>query len=168
MYQLEVKLALVRLCFNPANGWAGTVDVDAMERARGGQHSADKAERAEQAESDLRALGVTIGPHPLFGRVDVVAEHPTLGLRLIEVEGDSSRQREEAVYSALGQLMLVMKVSNPQVRYGLAVPSSPQWIHQLRKVPPEVTGRLAIDLYAVAPNSVAITEGGVTIPKWGR
>lgn len=168
MYQLEVKWALVRLQFQPANGWRVTVDVDSMERAKGGTHRPDKAARAEKALAGLVGLGARIGRHDLFRRVDVVAEHPRQGTRLIEVEGDSSRQREQALYSALGQIVLSMKLESPTVRFGLAVPNSPAWIDQLRKVPPSIARRLRLDLYAVGENEVQAFEAGTDIPDWGR
>jgi len=63
MYQLEVKFNLVQLAFNPANGWRVTVHVDPMERARGGSHPADKAERAHAALKRLELLGARLGTH---------------------------------------------------------------------------------------------------------
>lgn len=168
LYQLEVKYALVQLCFNPANGWRVTVDVDPMERARGGKQAPDKADRAEAARAGLEALGVTIGRHPQFGPVDLVADHPELGLRLLEVEGESTRQTEQAVYSALGQLLMSMKLRGPQIRYGLAVPHGPLWTRQLRKLPPELTKLLCLDLYSVDHGRVEITNAGETIPDYRR
>ncbi|HUV04762.1 MAG TPA: hypothetical protein VMX94_06610 [Armatimonadota bacterium] len=44
MYQLEVKAKLVRHLFNSSGGWEVSVDVDAMELAKGGQHPQGKAE----------------------------------------------------------------------------------------------------------------------------
>jgi len=41
---------------------------------------------------------------------------------VIEVEGDSSRQKEQAMYSALGQIVLSMGDSSSEVAYALAVP----------------------------------------------
>jgi hypothetical protein len=149
LYQLEVKLHLVQLMFNPANGWRVTVDVDPMERGRGGTHPVGKIRRAQAALRRLKTLGARIGPHDLYGRVDVVADHPDHGLRLVEVEGDSRKQREQALYSALGQLLLVMRIRSPHVRYGLAVPDTRQWRSQLRKIPKELRERLNLDLYAV-------------------
>lgn len=168
MYQLEVKRTLVQLCFNPANGWRVTVDVDPMERARGGTQAPDKAQRAAAACAAIEALGATIGRHPMFGRVDLVADHPEQGLRLIEVEGSSSRQTEQAVYSALGQLLMSMKITDTQVRYGLAVPHGPLWIKQLRKLPPSITELLRLDLYAVRNGAVEVTGAGETIPDYSR
>ena len=67
MYQIEVKRSLVAHRIRPADGWAVTVDIDAMERCRGGSHPADKLERVRQAETDLIAFGARIGAHPKYG-----------------------------------------------------------------------------------------------------
>lgn len=168
LYQLEAKLSLVKFFFHPANGWSVNVHIDPMERAKGGAHARDKTERARKAEEALRRLGVIIGRHSLFGRVDVVADHPKNGLRLVEVEGDSSRQREQAMYLALGQIILSMKLPVRHVRYGLAVPRSPEWLDQLRKIPPEVSKKLALDLYAVSANDAERIEGGTPMPRYSR
>lgn len=168
MYQVDVKRALVQFCFHPANGWSVTVHVDSMERAKGGTHRPGKAERAAEALAALQDLGAHLGQHKLFGRIDVVAEHPTLGTRLVEVEADSSKQREQALYSALGQILLSMKLENPAVRYGLAVPDSAEWINQLRKIPPAITQALTLDLYAVGNDHVQIFEAGIMISDWRR
>lgn len=168
LYQLEVKLALVRLSFPPAGGWKVHVAVDPMELGKGPQHKPDKAERAAIALSGLRDLGAQIDPHPLFGPVDVVADHQEHGLRLIEVEGQSSRQQEQALYSALGQIVLSMKFEAKHVRFGLAVPSTPQWIRQARKIPTNITKLLTLDLYLVDGNSVTCVWAGESIPNWSR
>ena len=168
MYQLEVKLALVRLSFPPASGWRVHVDVDSMERAKGGQHKPDKGERAAAAAAELVRIGAQLSPDPRFGRVDVVAEHDEHGLRLLEVEGESSRQPEQAMYSALGQLLLSMKLEGRQIRYGLAVPDTPSWVRQLRKIPPEVTKRLLVDLYLVAENHISLVRAGESLPNFAR
>lgn len=152
MYQLEVKRWLVAHRFNPADGWEVRVDVDAMERANGGVHSPDKAERARAAEQALRALGAQVGGHPVHGRVDVVAEHPVHGCVMGEVEGSSSRQKEQAVYSALGQLLLLMQTR--QHRYLLAVPDEPTWERQLGKVPPYVRDLLQLSCVLVSEQGV--------------
>ncbi len=167
LYQLEVKHTLAQLCFNPANGWRVTVDVGSMERARGGKRAPEKAARAEAALAALEALGVTIGRHPTFNPVDMVAEHEDHGLRLLEVAGQS-RRPEQAVYSSLGQLLMSMKLRGPSVRYGLAVPHGPRWTHQLRKLPPDVTKLLCLDLYSVGHGRVEVTNAGETIPDYRR
>lgn len=133
MYQLEVKRWLIEHQFPPAEGWRVCVDIDAMERAKGGKHTPDKAERAAIAETNLRRLGATVGAHHIFGRADIVAEHDLHGLVLVEVEGQSSRQKEQAVYSALGQLLLQMNGGNH--RYAIAVPDEPTWERQVCKIP---------------------------------
>lgn len=152
MYQLEVKRWLVSHLFPPVKGWKVRVDVDAMERARGGTHTADKAARVEEAESALIALGAVIGAHPEFGRADVVAEHPTEGLYLVEVEGTSSRQKEQALYSALGQLVLQMH-GRPH-KFLLAVPDDPLWERQLRKVPGHARNVLGLSCVLVSQHGV--------------
>ena len=76
--------------------------------------------RAAAAATELEKLGARLSSHPVFGRVDVAADHAEHGLRLAEVEGESSRQPEQALYSALGQVLLSMKLEGAQVRYGLA------------------------------------------------
>lgn len=133
MFQIEVKRWLVKHRFSPSDGWTVTVDIDSMERANGGTHTEGKAERAQEAEASLIDLGVKIGKHPIFGRADVVAEHQEHGLWLVEVEGQSSKQKEQAMYSALGQLVLQMK--GEPFHAAIAVPNEPAWERQLIKVP---------------------------------
>lgn len=154
MYQLEVKQWLVAWRFPPSDGWSVWVDVDAMERAKGGKHPPDKRERAQIAEARLRSSGVQIGAHPQFGRADVVAEHPQHGLWLIEAEGQSSRQREQAVYSALGQLVLQM--GGQALNFALAAPDDPVWERQLRKVPSHARAALRLHCWLVSP--LGVTE----------
>jgi hypothetical protein len=159
LYQLEVKAALVDSRFSPSQGWNVTVGVDAMERAHGGRHLPDKRERAEAAEQRLKELGARIGPDKEFGRADIVARHPSLGTVVVEVEGDSSRQREQTMYSALGQTLLNMRETHEAVDYALAVPDSEDWREQLGKVPKGVADRLRLRLYLVS-------EGGVRQFDW--
>lgn len=148
MYQLEIKHWLVEYRFPPNAGWKVTVDIDAMERANGGQHKADKAEQTRIAEIALGALGVTIGTHKEVGRADVVAEHPTEGTYTVEVEGRSSRQREQAVYSALGQLMLQMMGARHQ--FVLAGPDEPTWERQILKIPAHARDLLGLTCFLVS------------------
>ena len=158
MYQLEVKAALAAAIFRPSDGWKLTVDVDAMERANGGTHPEDKRERAVRAEDLLHNMGATIGSHPTFGRADMVAEHPEHGTIVIEVEGDSSRQREQAMYSALGQTLLMMTRFAEGITYGIAVPDSENWIRQLEKVPAAAKARLGLKLWLVSETRVRELE----------
>lgn len=149
LFQLEVKLALVKAFFAPASGWQVSVHIDPMERANGGKHPPAKAARAAEAEAELRALGARVGTHDRYGKVDVVAEGPQGELRLIEVEGDSSKQAEESVYSCLGQVVVAMELVGPPTRYGIAVPNSARWLAQLSKIPTAVRELLSLDLYAL-------------------
>lgn len=152
MYQLEVKRWLVQHRFQPAEGWKVRVDVDAMERGRGSQNKAEKAERARVAEEALVSMGATIGAHHAFGRADVVAEHPAHGLVLVEVEGDSSRQKEQAVYSALGQLLL--QLDDPERVLALAVPDRADWEQQVSKIPDFCKERLRLSCFLVSERGV--------------
>lgn len=129
-----------------------TVDVDAMERARGGEHPEGKKERVEVAEKKLVELGAEIGAHPIYGRTDVVAEHPERGIFLVEVEGTSSRQTEQAMYSALGQTVLLMNGDGEQ--YLLAVPDDPKWERQICKIPEYVRNRLSLSCALVSRSGV--------------
>jgi hypothetical protein len=154
LYQLEVKAILAASLYPSSEGWSVTIDIDAMERARGGSHPPDKLSRVEAAEARLNEVGATLAAHPKFGRADVVAEHPDLGTVVVEVEGDSSRQREQAMYSALGQLLLLMQDFEASTSYAIAVPDSVDWERQLAKVPVAVTKRLPLRLYLVSEHGV--------------
>ncbi len=168
LYQLEVKLGLAKLAFQASAGWRLTMHIDPMERGLGGTHARGKVRRANAALRELHRLGVTIGTHKMFGPVDVVADHPTEPTRLIEVEGESGRQREQALYSALGQLLLSMKIWNESIVYGIAVPDTREWWRQLQKIPLELTKRLRLWRYSVGVNSCTSIEPGMGIPDWGR
>jgi hypothetical protein len=152
VYQLEVKRWLVAYRFPPGEGWRVRVDIDAMERANGGQHASDKAARADVAERALVALGVSVGAHPTFGRADIVAEHKDHGVVVVEVEGTSSRQKEQAVYSALGQLVLQMQ--GEKHSFVLAVPDEPAWEKQLRKIPAHARSTLELSCVLVSEHGV--------------
>ncbi len=141
MYQLEVKHWLIAYRFPPIDGWQVTVDIDAMERAKGGQHTPDKADRAKAAEASLHALGVTIGAHPLFGRADVVAEHPSKGCYV-----------EQALYSALGQLVIQMQ--GKPISFVLAAPNEPAWQAQVKKIPAHARNLLNLSCVLVSAAGV--------------
>jgi hypothetical protein len=152
VYQLEVKQWLVSYRFPPSEGWRVCVDIDAMERAKGGQHKPEKAGCARVAEAALVGMGVTIGAHPEFGRADIVAEHPKHGLFVVEVEGNSSRQKEQAMYSALGQLLLQMQ--GTKHGFVLAVPDEPSWEKQLLKIPQHARAKLGLSCVLVSAQGV--------------
>jgi hypothetical protein len=168
LYQLEVKLGLARGAFPAGSGWKLTMHIDPMERGRGGQNPPGKVKRVNTALRELRKLGVVIGTHKQFGPVDVVADHEKGGLRLIEVEGESRKRREQALYSSLGQLLLSMKLWNDTVGYGIAVPDTREWVRQVRKIPTDLTKRLHLWRYLVGLNTVTTVEPGMEITDWGR
>jgi len=148
MFQIEVKRWLVNYRFPPSDGWKVTVDIDSMELANGGTHTEGKADKAREAKVALVELGAKIGKHHKFGRADVVAEHHEHGLWLVEVEGQSARQKEQAMYSALGQLVLQMK--GDQFHAAVAVPSEPSWEKQVAKVPPHARHLLGLTFILVS------------------
>jgi hypothetical protein len=150
MYQLEVKRWLVFHKFPVTDGWDVIMDIDAMERGERGQHPPDKRKIAAECESWLRTQGVNIVAHPLYGRADLVAMKEQEGTFVVEVEGDSSRQREQAMYSALGQVVLSMGDGSSEITYALAVPDSEQWERQLRKVPARIRELLRLQLWLVS------------------
>ncbi len=154
MYQLEVKRWLVHHRFPAEGGWEVTVDVDAMERGDKGQQPVGKQAIALECELWLLSKGVKIVAHPIFGRVDLVAHKENSGTVLVEVEGDTSRQKEQAMYSALGQILLSMSHSSPEITYALAVPDDPTWEKQLRKVPDRIKELLGLQLLLVAETGV--------------
>lgn len=107
MRKIEAKAALVSNVFPKSAGWRLTVNIDSSERSQGDVPAAQR-EGASNAESQLVELGAKIGSHPRFGPKDIVAEHDVLGTLVIKVLGDSSRLDSEALYSAMGQLILLM------------------------------------------------------------
>lgn len=154
MFQLHIKRLLVEHRFPVADGWDVTVDVDSMERGVKGQHPPEKKAIAAENEAWLRRQGVRIVAHPIFGRADLVATKKGLGTFVVEVEGKSARQKEQAVYSALGQIVLSMGNPDPAIQYGLAVPDSPEWERQIRKIPTRVQSLLKLNLWLVSERGV--------------
>lgn len=152
MYQVEVKRNLINHQFLPTSGWQVQVHLDPMELANGGTHPEGKREIADECKAWMENSQVKIGTHPVFGKTDLVAvkEGSTF---LIEVEG-SSRQTEQAMYSALGQTILMMKNLKTNHTYGLAVPDAPNWESQLRKIPKDVCKLLNLKLYLVSATRV--------------
>jgi hypothetical protein len=154
MYQLEVKRWLVCHRFPVDDGWEVTVDVDAMERGDKGQQPVGKQAIAAECELWLRSKGVKIVGHPVFGRVDLVARKEGSGTVLVEVEGDTSRQKEQAMYSALGQIVLSMGDPSPEITYALAVHDDAKWEVHLRKVPDGIRRLLRLQLWLVSDTGV--------------
>ena len=155
MHQIEVKRYLIEWRFHPHSGWNVTVDLDAMELGKGSQNTQEKRETAEKHRTWMKDCGVILSPHAEHGRADTFAHHATYGKWLIECEGDSSRQREQAMYSSLAQLILLM--SDSRSNYALAVPNSAEWSRQTSKIPQFVRDKLALKVYLVSAEDV--TEG---------
>jgi hypothetical protein len=85
---------------------------------------------------------------------NLVAKKVGFGTFIIEVEGDSSRQKEQAMYSALGQIVLSMGDPSPEINYGLAVPDNSHWETQLNKIPGRIRELLRLRLLLVSSNGV--------------
>ena len=154
MYQIEVKRHLIEKRFHPENGWKVTVDIDAMEMGKGNQNSQEKRDIASHHKRWLENAGVSISTHPKYGRVDIVAEHNQYGQFLIEVEGDTRRQKEQSMYSALGQVIIMMKDQHRNITYGIALPDDTAWVTQINKIPEHVCNLLNLRLYLVSGHRV--------------
>jgi hypothetical protein len=129
-----------------------------MERGRDGQQRADKQSIATECENWLRSHRVKIQADSVFGRADMVARKKGIGTVLVEVEGDSSRQKEQAMYSALGQIVLYMRDPSLEITYALAVPDDAKWAAQLRKVPNRIQALLNLQLWLVSESGVRNVE----------
>lgn len=154
MYQLEVKRYLIENMFHPRDGWNVLVDIDAMERAKGDLQKPDKKERVEIAEQAIVDAGASIGAHPVYGRVDIIAAHSELGTYLVEVEGKSSRPKVQAVYSALGQTILLMDKPEINITHVLAVPDQKDWEFQINKIPTRIKNILNMECFLVSKTGV--------------
>lgn len=155
MYQIEVKRWLIEHHFSPGKGWAVSVDIDAMERGLGGQQSPEKRRRAEAAIRSVQALGGAIGPNREFGRVDIVARHKKQGTFILEVEGESSKPKGQAIYSALGQL--IFKMQDHRVSTGIAVPDAAEWREQIQRIPGHIKKALNLSFFLVSENGAIET-----------
>jgi hypothetical protein len=158
VYQIEVKRYLVEHLFLSSEGWEVVVDIDAMERGISGQQPPGKREIAERCETYLREHGVRIGAHPVYKRADVVATHPAKGTFVIEVDGQSSRQSEQKMYSALGQLLLAMTRFEDNLVYGIAAPDLPEWELTFHKIPSQVCSRLSLRRLLVSEEGIRSLE----------
>jgi hypothetical protein len=154
VYQLEVKKWLEFHKFRTESGWEVTIDIDAMERGQGAQQAPDRRGVASQCESWLRERGVRIVAHPVYGSAELVSVRPGSGTFVIEAEADSSKQKEQAMYSALGQLVLSMHDPLPDITHELAVPGDEKWAIQLRKAPEAIRQLLRLQLWLVSEEGV--------------
>ncbi len=153
MYQAEVKRYIIEHLFPPAGGWKVVVDLDGMEKGKGGKHSAEKQVRAAACVAWFREHGVKVMKDLEFGRRDIVARHHQHGTVLVEAEGKSSRQPEQALYSALGQAVLQM-VGTAGLTFAIAAPDNEVWEEQLLKVPKTVRDLLKLRLYLASHRGV--------------
>ncbi len=102
----------------------------------------------------MRKLGANIGVHNKYGRIDICATNKTGETHLIEVEGKSSKQKEQAMYSAIGQSLLLMNKPTKNTFYGIAVPDTPDWEKQLSKIPTYIKNRLNLKCYLTSKESI--------------
>lgn len=147
MYKLEIKAVLISAKFLPANGWDVCVNIDGSER---GLRDPKKLARVEPAERIIRSAKVRVGRHSVFGAKDIVAEHPQLGTVVLKAIGISSRQPEQELYSALGQLILSMDQQNGTVTYVVAAPDESEWVEWMMRVPRPLRQALHLELWAVS------------------
>lgn len=160
MDQIEVKQKLAELRFPPAGGWRLSVHLDGMERCSGENHPVRRREAANRCIGWFDTNGVMIRGDEQLGKADFVARHDNGDFYLIEVEGDSSRQPDQAMYSALGQL-LIRRYLAPDARIGIAVPDSEKWRRQLGRLPAKLLEDLGLHLFFVGEDSVQ--EQGLAI-----
>ena len=74
-------------------------EAEQVIRDRGGRNHQVDVLAARGVENWLVTAGARIHAHPDFGRADLVATKPGVATVVVEVEGDSSRQQEQALYS---------------------------------------------------------------------
>lgn len=137
MCQLEVKRTIVQNRCLPCNGWSVNVGVDAMERTKGGWHTGRQKEAAALVVGWLVSNGVKIGAHPRYDRAVLVALKPDSRTLVVKVEDQSSRRKEQAVISTLGQTLVSMK-EDAECMFIVAAPDTSDWEKQLRKVPARI------------------------------
>jgi hypothetical protein len=163
MYQIEVKRHLIEKRFPPSEGWKVTIDIDAMEMGLGDQNPPEKQAIVNKQLEWMEKQGVTIAPHPEYGCVDIVAEHSEYGRFLVEAEGDTRRQKVQAIYSVLGQVIIMMEERQQRITYGLAVPDEMAWINQISKIPKHVCDLLNLRLYLVSKDGVKEVNGVIRV-----
>lgn len=132
------------------------VHLDPMEMGKGPQQSKNykKINVSRDCIAWFKKESILIDKATGSGKIDLVAKKTDGHIYYIEVEGDSSKQTEQAVYSALGQLIFKMKQFDKKVTYAIAAPNSDTWKANLIKIPIEVCAKLNITRYLVAQNAV--------------
>lgn len=154
MYQIELKRALVQHLFSPEEGWNVVVHLDPMELAQGGAHPPGKAEIAQGCVEWFREKGVRMAIDAEYGKADLVARHSDQGIFIIEVEGESSKLRTQAFYSALGQSLVRKYGEMSHAKYGLAVPNSNKWRDLIKRMPQSLFRKLEIEVFLVSFDKV--------------
>lgn len=150
MYQIEVKYRLIKEKFNPEDGWSVEVAIDSMELGKGRFNSDDKRKTAQIYYEKIEKMGCLIKENDHY--LDIVATHKNGQKIIIEVEGDSSKQRSTSLYSALGQVLI--KSENKNDILALAFPLNDNWAKQIQKIPNLTKKRNNLKIYLVNDNSV--------------
>ncbi len=136
----------------PADGWAVVVNFDVQERGKGNRPSLEKQATYAAVQDALLSDGATIGRDRDYATADLVARHARKReLWIVEVEGHSTGQPGDKVYSAVGQLLTRMRAGSG-AKYGLAVHA------ELRttalKIPTQVRKLLDITIFVVAADRI--------------
>lgn len=185
MFQPAVKLAFVKLYCPPPSGWTVKVDIDASEEGRTGgkrinpssiERQAEMQAEAARARAGLKELGVNIGKRanwfapeglPPVGRThDIVAFNSEARICIVaEVEGQSIRQPEQKVYSAIGQLVRAARNDVPEnwTRFLVAVVNGCEMTRHLRKL--RAAERLGISGYSITDDGEGQRLFGGKIPQ---
>lgn len=106
-------------------------------------------------EAHFRAAGYELSPN---GYVDLSCRHPTTGQRWqIEAKGKTSSPGLD-LQTCLGQL--IVRMSDPDIRYAVALPDVPTYRKQIEQVKPWVTERLNLSWILVSPEGQVTIDGG--------
>lgn len=156
LYQIEVKRLLAEHLIG--QGYEVCLHVDPMEICRGGVHPPGKEEKAKECIAWFERNGVRCEKDRDYGKADLVARHRRRGTLVVEVEGTASKPKSQALYSALGQLLLRKHGGYPEATYGLAVPNDLGWKKQLGRIPLALCTKERLSLYLVDSKSVDLYE----------
>lgn len=72
----------------------------------------------------------------------------------IFMQNRSSKQKEQAMYSAIGQTILMMENPSKDITHALAVPDAPEWKCQLAKIPRRIKDILNLQCLMVSESGV--------------
>lgn len=145
-YQIEIKKYLVNHKRKHKLWKDIIVDIDAEEVGK------DDSLKKSQSDECVLHLNAFKGVNEY--RTDIKAtDILTKKNYYIEVEGFSSKQQEQAFYSALSQIILRMKNKSDNI-YGIAVPNTESWIKQVSKISKYIRSILNIHLFLVDKKDV--------------